>query len=600
MLQNLADFREIWVVDFEFQAPPGHRPESVCMVAREYRTGRRVRMWLNELCVTRKPPFSTGPDVCLVAYYASAELGCFLALGWALPCWILDLYVEFRNLTNGIQVPSGNGLLGALTWFGLDGLAAVEKQSMRELVLRGGPYTVEERTQILDYCESDVRATTRLLDEVVPRIPTFQHALCRGRYMKAVARMEHCGVPIDRPLHPRLVANWGTLRTEIVREVDQDYGVFEGTTFKTKLFEQWLRTQGLDWPRLASGKPALDDDTFREMAKLHPQVAPLREVRSTLSQLRLADLAVGPDSRNRCLLSPFSAKTGRNQPSASQFIFGPSTWLRGLIRPEHGTGIAYLDWGQQEFGIAAALSGDEAMMRAYRSGDPYLEFGKMAGAISSDATKASHPRERELYKTVVLAVQYQMGAGSLGRRLNLSEFEAKLLLEAHRSIFRKFWTWSDAAVDYGVLSGRLFTVFGWDFHVTRQTKPRTLRNFPMQANAAEMLRLAICLAFERGVRVVAPVHDALMIEAPINELDQAISVTQEAMAEASEVVLSGFRLGVDFHVIRYPDRYTDPRGERMWQLVMRLLEKRTGSSRIATTHPLQSCHLTRSKAVTPV
>jgi len=214
------------------------------------------------------------------------------------------------------------------------------------------------------------------------------------------------------------------------------------------------------------------------------------------------------------------------------------------------------------------------MMRAYRSGDPYLEFGKMAGAIPSDATKASHPRERELYKTVVLAVQYQMGVGSLGRRLNLSEFEAKLLLDAHRSIFRKFWRWSDAAVDYGVLDRRLFTVFGWDLHVTSQTKPRTLRNFPMQANAAEMLRLAICLAFERGVRVVAPVHDALMIEAPIGELEHAVSVTQGAMAEASEVVLLGFRLGVDVYVVSYPDRYTDPRGERMWQLVMGLLEKR--------------------------
>jgi hypothetical protein len=58
------------------------------------------------------------------------------------------------------------------------------------------------------------------------------------------------------------------------------------------------------------------------------------------------------------------------------FIFGPSVWLRGLIKPPPGYGIAYIDWAQQEFGIAAALSGDPLMMDAYRSGDPYLAFAK--------------------------------------------------------------------------------------------------------------------------------------------------------------------------------------------------------------------------------
>jgi DNA polymerase I len=74
--------------------------------------------------------------------------------------------------------------------------------------------------------------------------------------------------------------------------------------------------------------------------------------------MRLSDLAVGSDGRNRTLLSAFRARTGRNQPSNTKFIFGPAVWLRGLIKPPPGHGIAYVDWSQQEFGIAAALSGD--------------------------------------------------------------------------------------------------------------------------------------------------------------------------------------------------------------------------------------------------
>ena len=62
----------------------------------------------------------------------------------------------------------------------------------------------------------------------------------------------------------------------------------------------------------------------------------------------------------------------------------------------------------QEFGIAAALSRDAQMTDAYRSGDPYLQFGKMCKAIPKNATKQSHPNERELYKATCLAVQYCM------------------------------------------------------------------------------------------------------------------------------------------------------------------------------------------------
>ena len=85
----------------------------------------------------------------------------------------------------------------------------------------------------------------------------------------------------------------------------------------------------------------------------------------------------------------FSSKTGRNQPSNSKFVFGLSAWLRGLIKPSPGYGLAYIDWSQQEFGIAAALSGDHRMQEAYLSGDPYLTFAKQAGAAQADATKAA-------------------------------------------------------------------------------------------------------------------------------------------------------------------------------------------------------------------
>jgi DNA polymerase-1 len=290
--------------------------------------------------------------------------------------------------------------------------------------------------------------------------------------------------------------------------------------------------------------------------------------------MRLADLQVGKDGRNRCLLSAFSSRTGRNQPSNTKFIFGPSVWLRGLIKPPPGYSIAYIDWQQQEFGIAAALSGDPAMKLAYSSGDPYLAFAKQAGAVPEWATKQTHGPIRELYKQCALAVLYGMGEEGLAGRIGQTFFHARELLRLHHEIYRVFWRWSDAAVNFAMLNGGLHTVFGWHIRTPSDPNVRSLRNFPMQANGAEMLRLACCLATERGIEVCAPVHDAVLITAPFNRLEADIAAMQAAMAEGSRVVLGGFELGTDAEVVRYPDRYMDGRGAVMWERVMRLIAER--------------------------
>ena len=158
---------------------------------------------------------------------------------------------------------------------------------------------------------------------------------------------------------------------------------------------------------------------------------------------------------------------------------------------------------------------------------------------------------------------------------------ARDLLRAHRETFGKFWRWSDAAVDTAMLHGSLHTVFGWRIHAGENPNPRSLRNFPMQANGAEMLRLACCLATERGIEVCAPVHDAVLICAPLDRVEHDVAGMQAAMAEASRIVLAGFELGTDANLVCCPDRYMDPRGSVMWEHVMALIAKRQRVGRAA-------------------
>src|SRR5262249_47331404 len=158
-------------------------------------------------------------------------------------------------------------------------------------------------------------------------------------------------------------------------------------------------------------------------------------------------------------------KTGRNQPSTSRFVFGPATWLRGLIKPAEGMALAYVDYEQQEFGIAAALSGDPAMQEAYRSGDPYLAFAKQGGAGPQEATKETHRNERERFKQCALGVQYGMGAKSLALRLGGSVDQACDLLRLHHRTYRTYWRWSNAVERRAHADGRLQAAFGWTVHV---------------------------------------------------------------------------------------------------------------------------------------
>ena len=184
-----------------------------------------------------------------VAYYASAELGCHLALGWPMPARILDLYAEFRCQTNGLPTVAGHGLLGALAAYGLDTIGSVEKEEMRNLIMRDGPWSDQERDAILDYCESDVDALARLLPPMLPQVD-LPRALLRGRYMGAAARMEWAGVPIDVETLTSFRAHWTDIQDALVNRIDVDYGVFDGRTFKAAKFAAWLERTGLAWPRL--------------------------------------------------------------------------------------------------------------------------------------------------------------------------------------------------------------------------------------------------------------------------------------------------------------------------------------------------------------
>src|SRR5262249_10482438 len=145
-------------------------------------------------------------------------------------------------------------------------------------------------------------------------------------------------------------------------------------------WKSWLLRNGIRcWPRGNDRRLKLDRETFKEMSRTFPEVRPVYQLESTLARMRPHQLAVGSDGRHHSPLPPFISNTGRNQPSSPRCIFGPASWVRGLIKPAPGWAVAYVDFVQQEVGIAAALSRDSNLCEAYQSGDCYLGFARQAG-----------------------------------------------------------------------------------------------------------------------------------------------------------------------------------------------------------------------------
>jgi hypothetical protein len=230
--------------------------------------------------------------------------------------------------------------------------------------------------------------------------------------------------------------------------------------------------------------------------------------------------------------------------------------------------------------IAASLSGDPVMLEMYQSGDPYLTFAKRVGAVPPDATKKSHAVIRDKYKNMLLSVQYGMSARTLAARLGVSLLEAQEMLLQHKTWFSMYWRWSSDYMHHAFNTGVMHTTFGWYCRTgITEFNERSVRNWPIQSTGADILRIACIMAVRHGIKLVAPVHDAVLIEAPIARIER----------RASRIVLNADPVGdhelrTDAKIVRYPDRYSDPRGEKIWNDVVKMLDLE--EARPATIYPI--------------
>ena len=323
--------------------------------------------------------------------------------------------------------------------------------------MRGAPFNETEKQILQDYVKSDTDALDILYPIMIPKIEHPRLALFRSSYVKAVSYIERYGIPLCPQVH-MLKELLKERLPQLIEQVDKQYGVYVDGTFTHTLFADYLDREGIDsWPETASGQLSTDKQVFSDFSDIYPQLANLKELRKTISDVGDFKLAIGPDNRNRTGIRQFTSKTGRNQPSGNQFLFNCSKWMRYLVKPIPGHTIVNLDYKAQEIEIAATLSKDPQMMIDYATGDPYLAMGKLARRIPPDGTKESHGEIRNRFKALSLGITYMMGLETRARRSKGSLTEAGSLMSFHKQKYRTFWRWIESEVSGALLTKKIMT-----------------------------------------------------------------------------------------------------------------------------------------------
>ena len=573
---SFGQFREVVLHDSEYYHRPGELYLPVNYAYRELHSGRADSLAGYEL--GPEPPHAHGPDVLMVSF-TGAEAEFFCSIGWPLDSPLLDLRVVGIHQTNFAipredpdtkkkRPPPPRSLIQFLRANGIKDGNEAYKKAIRDRIIQGPPYTEKEHAGFKLYNADDIKLLGLLMDVLVPRIGNFRQMLEFGEYVKFCAEMFARGFPSDPWAAPLLrdIETRRALRLRAVSDTSLTHGLYQGPSLnQTMMREFLLRHREIKaWRTTRKGTLGTKHSDFEMLENLHPQFRGIADAHKTVKQLHELQLFPGADERFRAQIWPFSTITGRAAPDGSAYPF--------LLMPRPSTAMIYLDFSGMEFGVAAGLSQAPLMLADYH-GEPYLKLPILAGWVPPSATKHTHRNEREAFKPMILAMQYGGGASLIAGRLGKTGTESQRLVDLHHDRYSGYWDWSDRQCQRAFDAGELVAPDGWRCGIDSRTNPFTVRNWLIQAYSAALFRYAGLLMRKLNLPVIAPVHDAYLLECNLADLARVKALAIECLERASRRFLHGLTLRVDPKVIMPGERFTDSRGKLTWDFVEQSLRE---------------------------
>ena len=558
-------FSRVLAVDTEFRFDLTQTiPEKVvCFVYKDIFTGEVFRYWEHDKTFSER--HFNYDDCLLVSFNATAEYGSYLNILHGKPRQMWDCFVENKRLYFPFREKGKFGLIDVCEMYGIPCMSKEEKAKNINTIINNKYYTLEQQKQILDYCQKDVEETADLflcqVDDIeqqnkLKTVKDFDQELWqimfRGLAQGCVAQIQRTGVPVDTTLINKFNKYWGAVKDKIIKRKNNLLQVYnDDLTFSNAKFKTFVVNCGLGhrWPLLKSGFYTTNDKVVKKFQEEHTKIKEFRQMRKLLNTTKLTNYILGADGKVRTSLNMFGTLTGRCSPSTAKYPLNASKWARNFIKPSWGEKLYYIDYVAQEPAIMGYLSNDKNLINNYQQGDIYLITAQQIGLIKDEfASKETHKRERKIIKQLFLATGYGQGYKAIADNLGCSSFQAKDFLKKFKQLYSTYDRWIQGVMSAGAVHNRICTPYGWQRSIRGNLKwkdgkrvsiKNQLRNFPIQGTGSDILRRAMVDLLDSHIKVIGPVHDALIISAPIPDDKKIIEEVKEIMVHASQKVVGG-------------------------------------------------------------
>lgn len=416
--------------------------------------------------------------------------------------------------------------------------------------------------EILDYAAEDADITLRL-DRVLRPLVGEANALkaleeAEEPLVKTLIQMEREGIRINVPA----LKDYGReldreiikLLTDIHSYADPGFNPDSPKQLGSLLFEKLtLPVAGVK--KTSRGNYSTDEKTLSRLTAAHPIVPKILEYR-TLTKLKSTyvdklPLLIDAEDRVHTTYAQAFTETGRLSSSDPNLQNIPIRTPRGkFIRkafvPRDDRHILLAaDYSQIELRLMAALSQDEAMCAAFRNGEDIHRdtasrvYGIMPAFVSDE--------QRSFCKMVNFGIIYGISAFGLSQRLKISRAEAAKLIETYFKLYPKVKDFMEKSIATAREKGYATTILGRRRTLrdissrnatARQAAERDAINTPIQGSAADLIKIAmvrISRALSENAmrsRMVLQIHDELVFDAPLEEVDRLKEMVRREMTSA--------------------------------------------------------------------
>lgn len=447
-----------------------------------------------------------------------------------------------------------------------------EPVPIENVIGKSGPKQITmdraDQAVVADYAAEDADITLQLYEDFAPKLTARNQDELYDRIeeplITVLADMECEGVRIDT----EILADIRVKLNERLAIIEDSINKIAGTTSLNinspkQLGELlYLKIKITDKPKQTkTGQFKTDEETLQELKERHPIVEQILEYRGLRKLLNTyvdtLPLLINPRTgRIHTSFNQAVTATGRlssTNPNLQNIPIRDQDGreIRRAIVPGHnGNVIVAADYSQVELRIMAHLSGDKNMIAAFAAGEDIhtATAAKIYNITPGEVTRD----QRRKAKTANFGIIYGISAFGLSTRLNIPRAEAKELIDNYFIHFPDVKRYMENAANTARTTGYVETIFSRRRYlndinsannVTRSLAERNAINAPIQGSAADIMKLAMIGVWRRlrsegfKSRLLLQVHDEIVLEAPLEEVDRLKAMLHQEMSGAANLVV---------------------------------------------------------------